>query len=203
MRRIVGLLAMTALGLVVTFGLSAAQDAAAPEESNDAAEEAPATGDPMFVGVDGCKICHKTVKSGDQYGKWMAEKHSKAFTTLGTEEAKAVATKAGVQGNPQEADQCLQCHVTANGVKAELIGPKFKKEDGVGCESCHGPGSKYKAKKVMEDHDASLKAGLIVPDEALCKSCHNEKSPNFKAFDFKTASEQIAHPTPKEAATAK
>lgn len=195
MRRIVGLLAMTALALAVTIGTSAAQDAATPE---DTADEAPATGEPAFVGVDGCKTCHKTVKSGDQYGKWMADGHSKAFATLATEEAKAVATKAGVTGNPQEAAECLQCHVTAHGVKAELIGPKFKKEDGVGCESCHGPGSKYKSKKVMEDHDASVKAGMIVPTEAMCKTCHNEKSPTYKPFDFKVASEKIAHPTPAE-----
>jgi hypothetical protein len=200
MRRIVGLLAMTALGFAVAITLSAAP-AAAQEEA--AEEEAPATGDPSFVGVDGCKTCHKTVKSGDQYTKWLESGHAKAFTVLGTEEAKAVAAKAGVQGNPQEADQCLQCHVTAHGVKAELIGAKFKKEDGVGCESCHGPGSKYKAKKIMQDHDASVKAGMVVPTEAMCKSCHNEKSPTYKAFDYKAAVEKIAHPTPKETEAAK
>jgi hypothetical protein len=151
----------------------------------------------QFLGVDGCKICHKSEKSGNQHGLWMESKHAKAFEVLGTEEAKTVAVAAGVEGNPQEADACLQCHVTGHGAKAEMFGPKYTKEEGVGCESCHGAGSGYKAKKTMEDRTASIAAGLIMPTEAQCQTCHNEKSPTFKEFKYAEMVKTIAHPTPK------
>ena len=39
--------------------------------------------------------------------------------------------------------------------------------------------------------------GLKDPDKKNCVSCHNEKSPTFKGFDFEKYVAQIAHPTPK------
>jgi hypothetical protein len=163
------------------------------------AQEKPAQEKPVYnyIGVDGCKMCHKMKKTGDQYDKWLNSAHAKAYEVLASDEAKAVATKAGVEGNPQEADQCLSCHVTAHGVDAARLDKKYKVEDGVGCESCHGPGSAYKSKKVMEDQTAAVAAGLIVPTEETCKTCHNEKSPTYKEFDFAKAKAQIAHPVPK------
>ncbi|MCA9726718.1 MAG: cytochrome c3 family protein [Candidatus Eisenbacteria bacterium] len=189
MRISVGWAAVIALGLSVAIGMSAAE-----ETKEGAAAKADAH---QYIGVDGCKLCHKTEKSGDQYGKWLASPHAKAYELLASDEAKEVAKKAGVEGDPQKADQCLQCHVTAHGVKAELLGAKYKVEDGVGCESCHGAGADYKSKKVMEDKDAAVAAGLIIPTEATCTKCHNEKNPTHKGFDYKTAVEKIAHPTPK------
>jgi len=72
----------------------------------------------------------------------------------------------------------------------------FKKELGVQCEACHGPGSDYKAISVMKDKAAAVAAGLIIPDEAMCKKCHNAESPTFTAFDYKTMYAKIAHPRP-------
>lgn len=184
-----GMLVMTVLALaaaLVVTGVSQADE------------------EPVFsyVGADGCKMCHKSEAKGDQYGKWMASKHAKAYEVLGTEEAKAVAAEAGVEGNPQEADACLQCHVTAHGVAAELLGKKYAKEQGVGCESCHGPGSDYKKKSVMEDREASVAAGLVIPTEETCKGCHNEKSPTFKGFKYDEMAAKIAHPYPEAEAAA-
>jgi hypothetical protein len=40
----------------------------------------------------------------------------------------------------------------------------------------------------------ALEAGLVVaPSEENCKTCHNEKSPTFKPFDFKARYEDIKH----------
>jgi hypothetical protein len=150
-----------------------------------------------YVGADGCKMCHKSASKGDQYGKWLESKHSKAYEVLGTDAAKEAAAKAGVEGNPQEADACLQCHVTAHGVAAELLGKKYSVEQGVGCESCHGPGSDYKKKSVMEDREAAIAAGMVIPNEETCKGCHNEKSPTFKGFKYEEAFAKIAHPYPE------
>ena len=149
-----------------------------------------------YVGVSTCKMCHKKDATGNQYGKWLEGRHAKAYEVLASDEAKEAAVKAGIEGNPQEAAECLSCHVTAAGVKAELLGKKYTVEDGVGCESCHGAGADYKKKSIMEDQAASIAAGMIVPTEETCTACHNEKSPTFAGFDFEEYSAKIAHPIP-------
>lgn len=150
-----------------------------------------------YVGVDGCKMCHGK-KTGDQYKIWSESAHANAFKVLASDEAKAVAKKLKLEGDPQKLDECLSCHVTAHGVDAKLLGSKYSVEDGVGCESCHGPGSDYKKYSVMKDREKAIAAGLIMPDEKTCIQCHNEKSPTYKEFDFKKAYAKIAHPIPTE-----
>ncbi len=158
----------------------------------------PAFAENSYVGVDGCKMCHKKEATGDQYGKWSAGPHAGAYATLATDAAKEAATKAGIEGNPQEAAECLKCHVTAAGADAALLGKKYKVEDGVGCESCHGPGDEYKSMKIMKDHDAAVAAGLNVPNAETCTTCHNEDSPTFAGFDFDEYAAKIAHKIPSE-----
>ena len=50
----------------------------------------------QYVGVKKCKMCHKGPKKGNIYEKWTAAKHSKAYATLATDEAKKIAKEAGV-----------------------------------------------------------------------------------------------------------
>jgi hypothetical protein len=40
---------------------------------------------------------------------------------------------------------------------------------------------------------------MIVPDEKLCKTCHNAESPHFKGFNYAEYSKKIAHPNPAAA----
>ena len=68
--------------------------------------------------------------------------------------------------------------------------------EGVSCESCHGAGSAYKTATIMKDKAKAIAAGLIIPDEKLCRKCHNPESPTYKEFNFKTFSAKIAHPNP-------
>ncbi len=156
-----------------------------------------------YVGVKACTPCHKTDKQGKQQPIWQASGHAKAFATLKTPEAQKVAEKAGVKGAASEAEQCLKCHVTAAGVPAADLKPTFVKEDGVQCESCHGPGSDFKIMAVMKDKAKAVAAGLTPLSlhdgsaEKQCKTCHNQQSPTFKGFNFKEAWTKIAHPTPK------
>ncbi len=155
-----------------------------------------------YVGAAGCKTCHKTKKSGNQYGIWMESKHAKAYETLKSEEAAKIAQEKGLDKPAYEAPECLKCHVTAYDVDKALLGRKYKMEDGVQCESCHGPGSAYKKKKIMKDRQLAIANGLnpiLVEDgtaEKQCKTCHNEESPTFKGFNFKERWEQIKHPVP-------
>ncbi len=157
-------------------------------------------GEHNYIGASKCKTCHKKAKTGNQYKKWQESAHAKAYKTLGTDEAKAAAKKAGITGDPQKSEKCLKCHVTAFGVDAKLIDSTFNMEDGVQCESCHGAGKDYKSKKTMEDKAKAIAAGLIIPDEALCKKCHNEESPTYKDFKYEEQLKTIAHPNLEKAA---
>lgn len=150
-----------------------------------------------FIGVKKCGMCHKSEAKGDQLGHWEKSQHSKAYETLASEKALKIAKEKGIEGSPQEADACLKCHVTGHGKSAELFDAAFKVEQGVQCESCHGAGSDYKSIKVMKDREASVAAGLVIPNESTCKTCHNEESPTFKGFDFEKMWAQIQHPNPK------
>jgi hypothetical protein len=154
---------------------------------------------PMYVGIKGCKSCHNSEKGGAQFKKWSDSKHASAFATLATPKALEIAKAKGI-ADPQKADECLQCHVTGHGKAADMFKPTFAAADGVGCESCHGPGSDYKKMKTMQGvRDKTIKAadvGLVHPTRDTCKSCHNEKSPTYKPSKFEEDSTKIAHSIP-------
>jgi Cytochrome c554 and c-prime len=150
-----------------------------------------------YIGVKKCKMCHSSSAKGNQYKIWAESSHAKAFERLASPEAKALAAKAGVSGNPQEAAQCVKCHITAYSVDASLLDSGFAKEDGVQCESCHGAGSDYVPMSVMKDRAKAIEAGLVIPTQEACVKCHNSESPSFKGFDFDSYYKKIAHPLPK------
>lgn len=135
----------------------------------------------MYVGAAKCKMCHNKADKGEQYNKWLASPHAKAMQSLKGADAK----------NPK----CLKCHSTAAGADQSLVA-SITVEEGVSCESCHGPGSIYKTATIMKDRKVAMEKGLIMPDEATCKKCHNPESPNFKGFNFKDYVAKIAHPDP-------
>jgi nitrate/TMAO reductase-like tetraheme cytochrome c subunit len=196
MRR--SLLAMvTVLGLV--FGGAWAQEQKV-EKQEKAPEEVEKKAEPTFlyVGVKSCKVCHKSEKSGNQYGIWMKAPHAGAYATLASEESAAIAEEMGLKTSAQEAPECLGCHATAHGLTADQMKGELELEDGVQCESCHGPGSNYKKLSVMKNHEKAVAAGLWEITEETCTSCHNEKSPTYREFDFVKKSKMIAHPTPKK-----
>jgi hypothetical protein len=180
-----------AIGLLAISGLFAVMSPALAEEETQA----------TFLGVEKCKMCHKTAAQGEQHPIWLKSQHAKAYETLAGEKAKEFAKARGIE-NPQTATECLKCHVTAHGVDAKLLGPKYQITDGVGCESCHGAGGNYSKSKTMkavtkrEVKPASV--GLTIPDEKTCVKCHNKESPSFTGFDFKKMVAKIAHPVPEE-----
>jgi len=149
-----------------------------------------------FIGVDGCKLCHRSAAKGNQFGKWEEARHSRAFETLAGEQAKKYGQERGIS-DPQTSDECLVCHVTGYEAAAERKARTYKAEDGVGCESCHGPGSAYKSITVMQDQGKSIENGMIVPTEETCVTCHNDRSPGFTGFNFEEMKAKIAHPNPQ------
>ncbi|MDQ7779577.1 MAG: multiheme c-type cytochrome [Planctomycetota bacterium] len=150
-----------------------------------------------YVGVRGCRDCHGTRSSGDQYGIWLKNKHSTAYKTLFTPEARDIATKEGI-ADPTTSERCLSCHVTGAGKPPDMFMPSFSPDEGVGCEACHGPGSAYSPRDTMDEANAAYAAGLIKPDEKTCIQCHNSKSPTFKEFKYAEELEKIKHPVPEK-----
>ncbi|MBT3241792.1 MAG: cytochrome C554 [Bacteroidetes bacterium] len=141
----------------------------------------PAPADFEYIGSAKCKSCHNKATTGAQYKLWAAGPHANALAKLSAEE--------------QKDPKCLKCHATVGHTDVKLQYSLTKKE-GIGCESCHGPGSAYKSMSVMKSREKSVAKGLIIPDEKLCKTCHNEESPDFKGFNYEEYLKQMAHPNP-------
>jgi hypothetical protein len=127
-------------------------------------------------GRTACRRCH--IK---QFRSWEATSHAKAFETLPEES----------QSDPT----CLKCHTTGYGASTGFTSvadtPNLA---GVTCESCHGAGADYKDRDTMQDRDASIAAGLIIPTEETCTGCHNAESPTFSGeFDYEAAKASGVH----------
>jgi cytochrome c peroxidase len=163
-----------------------------------------AEGTPQYVGAGKCKMCHNSVRKGAQFKVWSDSKHSHAFEVLATPKAAEIAKAKGVT-DPQKSDACLQCHVTGHGEPADHFAATFNDSLGVGCESCHGPGSNYYTRTTMMDIRSGKSKpeefGLRMPTKETCAKCHNEKSPSGKSVDWVADSTKIAHPIPAGAET--
>ena len=152
-----------------------------------------------YVGVKKCGMCHKKAKDGEQLKIWENSKHAQAYTVLTTEKADKIAIEKGFTTKAVETPECLKCHVTAYNVDASLLDKKYSKKDGVGCESCHGPGGDYAKNKIMKDKKLSIENGLMVYTDfkkELCETCHNPDSPTFVARDLDKMWEEIKHNIP-------
>lgn len=135
-----------------------------------------------YIGVSKCKMCHKGAAKGEVFEKWQKSLHAKALDTLKAKKE---------DKNPK----CLECHVTGYGAPSgyKIGDPNAANLEGVQCEVCHGPGSGYKSMSIMKDKKQAIANGLIVPTEAMCKKCHNPKSPTFKGFNYTEALKKIDH----------
>ncbi len=131
----------------------------------------------IFVGATACTACH--VSSAAVHG------------TSGHARALAALTAKGYRHDPD----CLRCHVTGLDLPD---GFKRRGEDGpqahlgqVGCESCHGRGSRHRDER-LAGRPASGSLQPVTP--ATCQRCHDgENSPKF---DYATYWERIRHGHP-------
>ncbi len=107
-----------------------------------------------FAGNSTCFECHK-----DVYDIWKNFGHANAMPTL---------EKINRQYDPS----CVKCHsVGMNYVSGYRSMEKTPDLAGVGCEMCHGPGTKHNNNFLFKYQDVFTK----------CEDCHNnEHSPNFQ-----------------------
>ena len=147
-----------------------------------------------YIGASKCKMCHIKPATGEQYNVWLKGPHAGAMKTLASDEAKKIATENRI-ADPTTEKACISCHTTVGSVDAKLVA-SAKMSEGVSCETRHVPGSMYKGASVMKNRELAMTKGLVIPDEALCLTCHNEKSPTFKGFNYAEMNAKIAHPNP-------
>jgi len=126
---------------------------------------------------------------------WVQSAHAQSYAVLGTSGAWEAAAKVGLEGNPQGNTECLRCHATGFAEKLLSFAESFEIEEGVQCESCHGPGSEYSTESIMSDREAAEAAGLLIPREKICLVCHDGECPaSSETFDYAAAAKTIAHP---------
>jgi hypothetical protein len=136
--------------------------------------------DIKYVGFKRCKGCHSY-----QYRAWKGFKHAQASDALDEEQKKD--------------SNCMKCHGT--GTDRGVI------MEGVQCEACHGPGSRYKSPKIMSkskykrdsetQHKLAIEAGLVIQEENVCLQCHGPDRPGnhppAKIFNFEEAYTKVNH----------
>ncbi len=141
------------------------------------------------VGIKMCRKCHESDGIGNQYKIWSGTPHAKAYQVLAPNNPRAAeyGKKVGV-ANPQEDVRCLRCHTTGGGRASET------REEGVGCEACHGPGSLYfefSNHASFDNREAAYRKAVrlgmypiigiegIKAREKLCLHCHRDERPCY------------------------
>ena len=108
-----------------------------------------------FTGNESCVRCH----SLPTY-RYQDDKHAHAFDVI---------TKSKQEYDPE----CVQCHTVGFGYKSGFISIDETPDlIHVGCEDCHGPGSKHIENPLEETYSKV--------EPKTCESCHTlDNSPNF------------------------
>lgn len=115
-----------------------------------------------YLGSENCHSCH-----GYEFDKWANQKHAHAYETL---------VKAGSESDPE----CIGCHVVGFGYESGFDLQKYPdKFKGVGCEVCHGPGSKH----FQAMTTGKGESGISGP-KTKCIECHTtERSPGYQGHE--------------------
>jgi hypothetical protein len=139
-----------------------------------------------YVGPGGCAAssCHGSVQPKtvtrifqNEYSIWIAQdKHARAFSVLSNPVSLRIGKILNI-GRPDQAARCLLCHALY--VPVEQRAQIFELDDGVSCESCHGPASGWLGPHTQRDwpHDKSVGLGMydtrnLSQRSEKCLTCH-------------------------------
>src|SRR5215470_13779752 len=100
-----------------------------------------------YIGPGSCAAtsCHGSVKPiagsrilQNEYSTWiLKDKHSRAYQALRSKLGQQMGTILHLKKNPEEDQKCLDCHALSP--PDHVRGRPFPTNEGVSCESCHGP----------------------------------------------------------------
>jgi hypothetical protein len=119
---------------------------------------------------------HPWKSARTQWNTSSIDHHSRAYRTLETEGAKAIAAYMGIKAT--ESEKCLICHAPA---APTVEGSTHIRNEGVTCEHCHGPAESWLKPHVERDwksHRAEYAGRGFYDDSNLllrarkCASCH-------------------------------
>jgi len=185
---------LVSLALAATTALAQAPASApAAQAAKPAEQPLPYKSTEKSVGVVNCanSLCHGSVQPfkdsnilQTEYVTWSrVDKHARAFKVLSNEQSQRIARNLGI-GDPTQAKVCLDCH--AHNIPATLRGERFRADDGVSCEACHGPAGKWLAAHVEDGatHAKNVEAGMYdladpVARAKVCLSCHFGNADRF------------------------
>lgn len=155
---------------------------------------------PFYVGQAVCAECHREAGIARICEPARIWQHSEAYRALLKPKAKHVAMLNGVHGPIPDQVLCLQCHSTGADEGPQWMAPSFRMEDGVQCESCHGPGSLH-----VDGHRAEPSEGvgrtilaLHKPDRGECLTCHANRPSHREVLQngFRATKEDELYKTP-------
>lgn len=146
------------------------------------------------LGVVNCasSLCHGSISPWkdshvlqNEYVTWSrVDKHARAYRVLFNEQSQRIIRNLGLKNPAHEEKLCLDCH--AHNVAPALRGDRFKLEDGVSCEACHGPSGRWLKSHVENGatHEQNLANGMFPTGNAvqrakLCLSCHLGNADRF------------------------
>ena len=151
----------------------------------------PVKSDQRYLGNKVCAECH--VK---EYKAWLGSGHARSWVMLGSRNALMVGQELGIKNsNPQYNLKCLMCHGTAAEVSPDSRAPNFHIEEGVKCESCHGPGEEHTL--FMQQNLKGPLGRLKMPTLEDCMPCHKPKPSHVQLkkppFDIDSDMKKISH----------
>ena len=118
----------------------------------------------------------------NEYITWLKhDRHSQAQKILTNADSKKIASHLGID-DPTTSKSCTSCHQTTPDSGA-TFNSKFRLEDGVSCESCHGAAGSWLSEHANLDttHQDNLNNGLIALEDPTiraktCLGCHQGDS---------------------------
>ncbi len=115
----------------------------------------------QYLGSTSCGFgssCHQY-----EYEKWSQKAHAKAYQTL---------VDVGSQYDPE----CIKCHVVGLDYETGFVSEKSHEDlRNVGCEVCHGPGSKHLTAVIAGKNETD-----ISEPQSVCIDCHTPEHSNYE-----------------------
>lgn len=117
------------------------------------------------------------------------DRHFVSHGVLGKGTSQRIAESLGIVGDVTKAAQCIVCHSPVRDVPSERLVKEVKPDDGVACESCHGPAEPWLRLHTRSDvnFQQMVAAGLrdlndIYGRANTCVACHlNVDEPLLRA----------------------